>query len=60
MSYRLLMFVACTLLAHSVSLKAQYMQDTSSTYQDMWFSDTFVYITGSTTGSVSYHQFVLV
>ena len=55
-SLRSLMFVACALFAQSVSLKAQYMQDTSSTYQDMWFSDTFVYITGSTAGSLYYHQ----
>lgn len=33
------------------------MTDTSSTYNDMWFSDTVVYLYGSTNGSVGVHQY---
>ncbi len=35
----------------------QPMTDNSSVYDDMWFDNTNVYITGSTSGSVSTHEY---
>lgn len=49
--------VLATMYCFAVPLNGQYMQDTSSTYQDMWFGDTTVYITGSTSGSMSIHRY---
>ena len=36
------------------------MTDGSSTYNDMWFSDTEVFITGSTAGAVNIHRYRVV
>lgn len=41
----------------SGSALAQYMTDTSSTYDDMWFDDTQVYVSGATAGSINVHLY---
>ncbi len=53
--YRLLYVVLGILWPGSTF--AQYMTDTSSVYNDMWFSDTVVYVSGSTAGSVDVHRY---
>lgn len=44
-------------ISPSAALSQQPMNDTSSVYNDMWFDDTTVWVTGQITGSIGVHTY---
>ena len=53
----LLPYIVLGVIRPSAAVSQQPMNDTSSVYNDMWFDDTTVWVTGQIVGSVGVHTY---